>query len=190
MIFKQPQVSPSTFCKDYTKQQNHIRRFPSQSLDDAISIRDYLLANLTPDAAKRCLSQLKACCDWAVEDSIIETNPFSSMQIRVPKGLTDDEDVNPFSKEERDRIIQMFEADPHYKHYASYVRFLFFTGARPSEVIGLQWKHITESVIRFRQAVVVSNKGLILKEGLKTQHKRDFPITPCLTDKTKRLEYG
>ena len=82
------------------------------------------------------------------------------MQIRVPKGLTDDEDVNPFSKEERDlfelpargRIIQMFESDPHYKHYASYVRFLFFTGARPSEVIGLQWKQITESVIRFRQA--------------------------------------
>ncbi|MGV0027263.1 tyrosine-type recombinase/integrase [Phormidesmis priestleyi] len=58
------------------------------------------------------------------------------------------------------------------------MRFLFFTGARPSEAIGLQWKHITESVIRFRQAVVVSKQGLVLKEGLKTQRKRDFPITP------------
>ncbi|MGV0027262.1 hypothetical protein [Phormidesmis priestleyi] len=108
--FKQPQVSPSTFCKDYTKQQNHIRRFPSQSLDDAIAIRDYLLSNLTPDAAKRCVSQLKACCDWAVEDGIIEANPFSSMKIKAPKGLTEDEDVSPFSKEERDLIIQMFES--------------------------------------------------------------------------------
>ncbi len=58
------------------------------------------------------------------------------------------------------------------------MRFLFFTGARPSEVIGLQWKHIPESVIRFRQAVVISKKGLVLKDGLKTQRKRDFPITP------------
>ncbi|MBC6436392.1 hypothetical protein FM036_46860 [Nostoc sp. HG1] len=48
----------------------------------------------------------------------------------------------------------------------------------PSEVIGLQWKHITERVIQFRQAVVVSKQGLVLKEGLKTQCKRDFPITP------------
>ena len=178
MEFKQPQVSPSTFCKDYTKQQNHIRRFPSQSLNDAIAIRDYLLANLTPDAAKRCVTQLKACCDWAVEDGIIEINPFSSMKLKAPKGLTEDEDVSPFSKEERDRIIQTFEMDHQYKHYTNYVRFLFFTGARPSEVIGLQWKHVTESVIRFRQAVVISKKGLVLKDGLKTQRKRDFPITP------------
>ena len=33
-------------------------------------------------------------------------------------------------------------------------------------------------MIKFRQAVVVSEDGLKLKEGLKTQRKRDFPITP------------
>ena len=100
------------------------------------------------------------------------------MKLKAPKGLTEEEDVSPFSKEERDRIIETFEIDDQYKHYTNYVRFLFFTGARPSEVIGLQWKHVTESVIRFRQAVVISKKGLVLKDGLKTQRKRDFPITP------------
>lgn len=176
--FKKAQVSPSTFTKDFTKQKNHVNRFPSQSLEDAILIRDYLLENLTLDAAKRCLTQLKACCSWAVEEGLIEANPFLSMKIRAPKGLSDDEDINPFTKAERDLIIETFAKDRYYSYYTHYVRFLFFTGARPSEVIALQWKHVGKSVIRFRQAVVVSEDGLKLKEGLKTQRKRDFPITP------------
>ncbi|MDX2232379.1 MAG: hypothetical protein NW220_22300 [Leptolyngbyaceae cyanobacterium bins.349] len=52
------------------------------------------------------------------------------MKIRVPKGLSEDEDVNPFTKEERDLIIKTFACDRYYKHYTNYVRFLFFTGAR------------------------------------------------------------
>ncbi len=42
----------------------------------------------------------------------------------------------------------------------------------------VSWKHVTPSVIKFRQSVVVSENGLTLKEGLKTQRKRNFPITP------------
>lgn len=52
------------------------------------------------------------------------------------------------------------------------------TGCRPSEAIALQWQHIAEnfSTIRFEQAVVVSEGGLVCKKGLKTQKKRNFPI--------------
>jgi len=57
------------------------------------------------------------------------------------------------------------------------VRFLFFTGARPNEVIGLQWRHVSANFIRFEQGVVVSEDGLVLKDGLKTQTKRNFPLT-------------
>jgi integrase len=163
--FKKPQVSPSTYVKDFTRHRNHISRFPTQSLDEAAAIRDHLLATLTADAAKRCLTQLKACCDWAVEDGLIGGNPFISMKIKAPKGLGEDEDVNPFTKEERDRIIQAFEADRYYRHYAPYVRFLFFTGCRPSEAIALKWKHITSNVVRFRETVVISEEGLVLKQG-------------------------
>jgi integrase len=175
--FKKPQVSPSTYAKDFTKHKNHIGRFPSQSLEDATLIRDHLLATLTPDAAKRCLTQLKACCTWAMEEGLTQNNPFLTMKLRVPKGASEDEDVNPFTKAERDLIIASFASDRYYKHYTNYVKFLFFTGARPSEAIALRWKHIGESVVKFRQSVVVSEKGLVLKEGLKTQRKRDFPMT-------------
>lgn len=145
---------------------------PSDTFTDAIAIRDHLLVTLSPDAAKRCLTQINACCNWAVAEGLIEDNPFQAMKIKVPKGMTADRDINPFKKQERDQIIDAFSTDPYYVHCPDYVRFLFFTGARPNEVIGLQWKHITEQSIRFEQGVVISEDGLVLKAGLKTQAKR------------------
>ena len=144
--FKKPQVSPSTYAKDFAKHRNHIAKLPTRSLDEASTIRDYLLANLTPDAAKRCLTQLKACCNWAMEEGLIDANPFAAMKIQAPKGTTEEQDINPFSKEERDLIIRTFASDRYYSHYTNYVRFLFFTGCRPSEAVGLKWKHITNSI--------------------------------------------
>lgn len=174
--FKKPQVSPSTYAKDFSKHRNHIAKLPTRSLDEASAIRDYLLSNLTPNAAKRCLTQFKACCNWALSEGIIEINPFAKMKIKVPKGLSEEQDITPFTKEERDLIIRTFANDRYYNHYTNYVRFLFFTGCRPSEAIALKWKYVTKSVIQFRESVVVSEDGLVLKEGLKTQRKRDFPI--------------
>ncbi|MEM8832193.1 MAG: hypothetical protein AAGE96_23010 [Cyanobacteria bacterium P01_G01_bin.19] len=54
--------------------------------------------------------------------------------------------------------------------------FFSLLGVDLSQAIALQWKHITNSAIKFRQAIVMSESGLVCKEGLKTQKKRDFPI--------------
>lgn len=82
---------------------------PAQlSLNEATAIRDWLLANLTPNAAKRCLTQIKACCNWAAEEGLIEANPFGSMKIKLPKGSSEEQDINPFTKTERDLIINTF----------------------------------------------------------------------------------
>jgi len=40
----------------------------------------------------------------------------------------------------------------------------------------LQWQYVSANVIRFKQGVVVSEDGLVLKDGLKTQTKRNFPL--------------
>ena len=174
--FKRPQVSPSTYTKDFKRHRNHIAALPTRSLNEASVIRDWLLEHKTINTAKRCLTQIKACCQWSVEEGLIETNPFALMKIQVPKGTDDEADINPFTKEERDLIIRTFKSNSYYSYYAPYVQFLFFTGCRPSEAIALQWKHIKSKVIQFRQSVVISEEGLVCKEGLKTQKKRDFPI--------------
>lgn len=174
--FKKPQVSPSTYAKDFKRHRNHIAALPTRSIDEASTIRDWLLEQKTINTAKRCLTQIKACCQWSLEEGLIETNPFVQMTITLPKGTNEYADINPFSREERDLIIQTFEGDHYYSFYTPYVQFLFFTGCRPSEAIALQWKHINSKVIQYRQSIVVSEEGLVCKKGLKTQKKRDFPI--------------
>ncbi|HLO85338.1 MAG TPA: tyrosine-type recombinase/integrase [Nostocaceae cyanobacterium] len=182
--FKKPQVSQSTYAIDYRKYRNHIANLPTKNLEDAIAIRDHLVANLTPNAAKRTLTNIHACCDWALKSKLIETNPFQGMaqEIQIPKSESEDNDINPFTREERDKIIAAFEESKLYSYYTPLVKFLFFTGCRPSEAIALQWKHIGEKFITFEQAITISSTGLALKNGLKTQSQRRFPINNQLKE--------
>ena len=176
--FKKPQLSQTTFAVDYRRYRNHIATLPSRKLEDAIAIRDYLTKNCTPRTAKRVLTHISACCGWAAKSKLIKENPFLGLigDIHVPKSKSEEMDINPFSKSERDAVIQAFRESRRYSYYAPLVEFLFFTGCRPSEAIALQWKHITEKFILFEQAITISESGYALKSGLKTQPQRRFPI--------------
>ncbi len=89
----------------------------------------------------------------------------------------EDEDVNPFTREERNQLIEAFKANRYYSRYVPLIEFLFFTGCRPSEALALEWRHIASSVIQFEQALVNGRqRKLVLKKGLKTQERRKFPI--------------
>jgi integrase len=130
------------------------------------------------------LTNINACCDWARKSKLIESNPFDGMteDLHVPKSNAEETDINPFLSSERDRVIKAFEESKLYSYYAPLVKFLFFTGCRPSEAIALQWKHIGDRFIVFEQAITISPKGLALKHGLKTQSQRCFPINAQLSD--------
>ncbi len=192
--YRRPNVSPSTFGKDYRRVANWIKKFPSKKLEDAIRIRDFLVneAGASYETWHRLGEHINACCNWAVESGLIDNNPFTKLftSVKKPKIARDTEsefdEIKPFTVEERDRIIAAFETDKccsqftsknkRHSNYAGYIKFLFFTGCRPSEAIALQWKHITSNFVIFDQAVVKGVDGLVLKKGLKTQEKRRFPI--------------
>lgn len=183
-VFKEPNRSQSWImtCNQQTK---YLVKCPYKSLDESKEIFNWITSNIPAHSAKRLVVELSACCNWGVKNNLITTNPFEGLakEIDIKKTGNEDNDINPFSKDERDAIIAAFEANTYYKHYANYVRFLFFTGARPSEVIALQWKHISNKSICLEQAVVRSSpKGLIVKQGLKTQNKRMFPVNAQLLE--------
>jgi integrase len=163
---------------------NHLERCPYSSLSESQAIFDWFTANVPANSAKRVMMHLGACCKWAKKSGVIETNPFEgrASEIKVKKSGTEEDEVNPFTKEERDRIIASFKASRYYQHYAPLVAFLFLTGCRPSEAIALQWKHINDKTISFCQAVIYDGKRLQLKDGLKTQKMRKFPINPQLAE--------
>jgi site-specific recombinase XerD len=188
MEFKKPIASPSTIGNQYAGFTRAIALLPSQNLKDSVIIRDWIIANKPPNAAKRLIVQLNACCKWGMKSGLITENSFFDMasEIKLPKNQRGEEnDITPFTREERDLIIEAFAKHPHYRYYTAYVQFCFFTGCRPSEAIGLQWKHIDfdNSVVKFRQAVVFGEGYQpTLKDGLKTQEKRDFPINNQLRE--------
>ena len=99
----------------------------------------------------------------------------SEIKLEKPVG-EEEEEINPFTRKERDRIIGAFEADRHHKKYAPLVKFLFFTGCRPSEALALQWKNCKQQVITFRRVLVYDGKKLVIQDGLKTQKLRKFSI--------------
>jgi integrase len=163
----------------YQAYSTYLERLPTHDLGRANEIRDHVLQTIPINSAKRFIVALNACCQWAIKSGLITENPFHGMagEIKLPLSEKSDDDINPFSIVERDQIIKAFRNNCYYNFYTSLVEFLFSTGARPSEALALQWKHVTSDFkfISFEQAVTVSEKGLAVKQGLKTQEKRKFP---------------
>jgi hypothetical protein len=59
MEFKKPIASPSTIGNQYAGFTRAIALLPSQNLKDSILIRDWIVANKPPNAAKRLIVQLR-----------------------------------------------------------------------------------------------------------------------------------
>ena len=183
--YRSKQVQETTLRKQYAPITSTLGRMPHQRLEDAVKIRNWLAKEKSSDGLKRYLTQLSACCKWAVDSQIIESNPFEGMaaDVKISKSLApNDLDIKPFTAEERDRIIEAFSRNRYYSHYTPLVKFLFFTGCRPSEAVALQWNRIYDDHIVFDKAAVSGmNRGFI-KEGLKTQGSRKVPMNEQLKD--------
>jgi len=194
--YKRPQCSPSTMVNQYRYLTNYLERMPFKSLDESSKARDWIVANLPLESGRRFIVRLSACCDWAMQSKLIDSNPFQGMakSIKKPKSETDEgfSDINPFTREERDRIIEAFREDavcPRYSrvkhsHYYPYIWFLFNTGCRPNEAIALRWKDIDEGFtqITFNRAAVRAKGGTVEKSGLKTQKRRIFRCNSKMRD--------
>ncbi len=92
------------------------------------------------------LRYLNNCMRWAIGKGIVKYNPYLDIKRRkVVKNP-----IQPFNTEESIAIIDAFRNNIFcpkssaylHSHYADYVEFLFLTGCRPSEAIGLQRQHI------------------------------------------------
>jgi integrase len=182
--FKRPSVSPNYLVKELGAVERAIRtQLPTRSLDEPIKIRDWVVAHKPANAAKRLMTQFSSCCDWATKSGLIDANPFTGMakELKLPKN-GEKEEIDPFTNQERDLIIEAFAASQYYCHYAPFVNFLFKTGCRPSEAIALQWQHVSADLrlIIFEQSAVVSDRGIVTRKGLKTQESRKFPCNESL----------
>ncbi|MEG4579337.1 tyrosine-type recombinase/integrase [Microcoleus sp. MON1_C5] len=179
--YKAQHLAATTIKKDFAVVDRHITK-TCGDLNQAHKIRLQLIEQTTIRSAKKSLMQINACCNWAVEFNLIQANPFEKIKIKARKPPAD---IQPFTEQERDRIIKAFKETEEF--YAPLIEFLFLTGCRPSEAIALRWKHIDAdaSQITFCEAFVYG-----VSKGTKTSKSRIFPVNPKLRSLLKAIERG
>ncbi|MGL4640371.1 MAG: site-specific integrase [Shewanella sp.] len=172
---------------------NHLNKIPVDllAIDKAIDVRNWILANLSEGTAKRLLIRINAAMRQALKNQLIDRNPYEGMgnEIKV-QSQPEDERVDAFTARERDVIINAYENHRHYQKYAPLIKFMFWTGCRPSEAIGLTWKHVSSNfdTITFKEVIVYCQGERVKKKTTKNNKARKFPATPKIKELLQSLK--
>lgn len=177
---KAKDVTPKTIEK-YRATLGYLNRYfgdtPAHSVDSSKAedfARHLHEKRLSLDQCKRRLEELKACWNWAIAKNSIEpTNPWTEVAKRVK--VPPKQKPKPFTKKEIEQIEQGFRSDRHYSYYADFVQFLFGTGCRTGEAIGLKWKHISDNCSSVWIGESVSRR---IRKSTKTNRDRTIGLSP------------
>jgi len=176
---KLPKLSQSTRYV-FRGMGNAIAQLPC-GLEDPARLRDWIESHHAPVSGLRLWRYLKACCAWAVERGKLPTNPLE--RLKFGHGRAKPKEIDPFTAEERDQLLEMIRVGQHSAYYHRLISFLFFTGCRPSEAIALEWSHIAADgrSLTFCQSATRNEQGQIrIKPALKSQRRRRIPINERL----------
>jgi integrase len=143
---------------------------------DSLGVRSFLLAATTEGITVRVLCSIDTCLEWSMRIGLLPElrNPYKKMggDLQV-KGLSV---ANALTKQEQAGVVQAFYDHPSWDGYAPFVEFLFLTGCRPSEAVGLHWSQINSdfSQICFDRSVVRIGKEWHQNKLSKTNRTRIF----------------
>jgi integrase len=179
-IAKKPQVSRNTWAKEYDrKYRRRIAKLP-QRVSDSPKVMQALLKDYTQDGVKRTLTQLSGCIEWSMQMRLIPgPNDYKRLaaSLKSPRGAHKRRKVDPFNPSEQAAILAAFDALK--PHYAPYVRFMLWTGARPGEATALT----IEDYDRYALKIAI-NKSYDPECGLSPATKqgddREFPCNEQL----------
>jgi len=82
--YKAGHLAATTIKKDFANIARNIAK-TCQDLNQASKIRLELIEMTTIRSAKKNLMQINACCCWAAESGLIESNPFEKLKIKARK---------------------------------------------------------------------------------------------------------
>lgn len=123
----------------------------------------------------------------AVDNDIIEKNPFLKAKLKVRKELFDDmmeeeDDVTPFNEEEIKQLMEKAEDTMKY-----FIPIMYSCGARPSELAALTWDDVDFKNKRIRINKTLKSHGKVGKPKTRSSI-RDIDMLP-LAEKYFKLYY-
>jgi integrase len=111
---------------------------------------------------------------WGIKQGIVTSNPWVEViKIKVPP----QQRPRPFTSEEIAAIIAGFKGNRYYNYYSSFVTFLFATGCRTGEAVGLQWGHLSEG---FTKVWIGESVSRGKRKSTKTNKAREFKLPSSL----------
>ncbi len=191
---KRPGIKSKTVEK-YENLTKLLSKLGDLTTEDALEVRQRLETLTTVSRMKDALMYLSAACKWGMKHKLVMSNPFEGMAQELPKHRYQaNPSPNAFTEEERDRIIESFKGDKrkgmNYRHYASFVEFLFGVGCRPSEAIGLRWQHVAEDFrfISFEGSLVQIGNQRVYSEGSKNNRTRKIAVSSTIQALLTRIK--
>jgi integrase len=156
-------LSEQTKSDHYKTTRGMIKRTkPSPSTDSA----EWFLkggAHLSPFSYNLRKRFIRSCLDWAIEQGMVSENPFRTIK---SKKSAKRNKTKPLALEQVRQILAELKID--HPEYHAFSTFLFLTGCRTSEGIGIQWKRIDfdrgELTIADTLAQVNYQKELVRKQ--------------------------
>ncbi len=149
----------------------------------------YLLQSYSPNTLDRAFRRLSAAANWAKEEKLISQNAWSTFSKKLPPLPENQRAEKFFLPQEVDLILSAFRTNKfnspssayEHSHYADLVEFLFLTGCRPQDAIGLTVGQVYSNYILFDRAI--TNGEVVVP---KNEKSRRFPINIPLRELLSR----
>jgi len=156
------------------------------------ALRDWIGGmGVTAKFARNLLTPLRSVFEDALNDEVIEFNPFDRIALgkllrQTTKGS--DYEVDPFTAAEREQLLDKARADE-----APMLRFWLATGLRPGELMALRWAKIDwvgKTVRIDRNLVAKTEKGPKTAAGVRDVDLTDEAIAALITQKSATFLAG
>lgn len=156
-----------------------VRRMIAKAAPDLKDTGWLTRSPLAPATINKRLSSLRSCLNWAIKSGKACENPWLTVKSRK----ADRKPIRPFGPGEIREICAGF--DSLAPSYAPFVRFLFLTGCRLSEAIGIRWSDIdlTAKSLTISSSLPIDRTGngsQRVRKATKTGSIRTLGITPTL----------
>ncbi len=178
---------------DYSLMKKMLVRWRISSVDDVvIKLQNEKLSEST---FNRRLTMLKQFFNWLVKKKHIVENPLEDVS-RKRRKKKEIATRRPFSIEETIKILHAFKTDQcvhpcsryTHSHYYPFVYFLFSTGVRNAEAVGVRVQHVDliNKKIKIERALARTLKGTHAKARIDKETKngkvRYLPLSPELRE--------
>lgn len=131
---------------------------------------------LSPSTWNRRLKYLRSCFNWAVEEGLATLNPW----LKVKERKTKKKEIRPFTIAEIQLILE--EIERSHPSYRPFVEFLFLSGVRTGEAVGLRWRDVDlgKGILTIRESVGRSREGnryQKIRKSTKTENVRSLQMS-------------